>query len=97
MSEPSNSELARRLDDIQRMVAGLVVYPEYRESQRGIDRRFAELAQDIEELRRQQAEHVKATADHRMQWRSLILTGVLPALVAAIGILVTVLLYHGGH
>ena len=79
------------------MLAGLVLYPEYRESQRGIDRRFEELAADIEELRRQHEQTVKASAEHRMQWRSVILTGVLPALVTALGILVTVIISHGGH
>ena len=34
--------------------------------------------------------------ENRMHWRSLILTGVLPALVALIGVIVTIALSHGG-
>jgi hypothetical protein len=106
--EPSNAELAWRLQNIQQMLAGLIGRPEYDADQRAADRRFTELAADIEDVRRQHAEDVRVLheriteqarngVEHRMHWRSVILTGVLPALVTGTGILVTWLISRGGH
>jgi hypothetical protein len=43
------------------------------------------------------SERIDAGRDTRMHWRSLVLTGVLPALVALLGVIVTIALSHGGH
>jgi hypothetical protein len=106
--DPSNWELARRLDDIHRLLGGLVGDREYKADQRGTERRLAGLEDDLAEERRERAEAVRAVrelvetqakraAEGRMSWRSALWTGLLPALVAAIGVIVTVLLSHGGH
>jgi hypothetical protein len=50
--EPSNGELARRLDDIARILLGLVSRAEYTADQRHTEHRFAELEHDIAEKRR---------------------------------------------
>jgi len=118
-SEPTNGELARRLEDIQRMLSGVVGHPEYEADKRGSDFRLSEVERDLAEERRERAaaigqeradraeairevnqrisDQAKAGAEHRMHWRELLLTGVLPAVVALVGVLVTILLnYHGG-
>jgi hypothetical protein len=109
--EPSNAELGRRLDDIQRMLASLVGRDVYLSDQRGTEYRLADLARDLEQERTDRAsaiaavsrrldEQAKAGAEHRQHWRSLLLTGVLPAAVTLAGILVTLWISHhggGGH
>lgn len=105
--EPSNAELAWRLQRIQDTLSGVVGRPEYDADKRSADYRFADLARDLAEERRERTEAVKAVrelvaaqarnaGENRMHWRSLILTGVLPALVALIGVIVTIALSHGG-
>lgn len=108
MDEPSNWELARRLEDIQKMLALVVGHPEYAADRRALDYRLDGLQRDLETERRERAGDVKAVNDrldkqaeagveHRMHWRSLIWTGALPAAVALIAVLVTILLnIHGG-
>lgn len=118
-SEPTNGELERRLQDIQRSLSGVVGHPEYDADKRGADFRLSEVERDLAEERRERAsaitqeraeraeairevhqritEQAKTSADHRMQWRGLLLTGVLPAAVALLGVLVTLwITHHGG-
>jgi hypothetical protein len=105
--EPSNAELAWRLQRIQETLNGVVGRPEYDADKRSTDYRFSDLAHDLAEERRERTEAVKAirelveaqaknAGESRMHWRSLILTGVLPALVALAGVIVTIALSHGG-
>jgi hypothetical protein len=42
-------------------------------------------------------DRIDAGRDTRMHWRTLLWTGVLPAAVALIGVIVTIALSHGGH
>lgn len=106
--EVTTGELARRLDDIQRLLTGVVGHPEYAADKRGLDYRFGEVKADIEDLRRVHADDVRelhariseqarAGVEHRMHWRSLLLTGVFPALMTGLGVLVAWLVAHGGH
>jgi hypothetical protein len=113
--EPTNGELARQLADIKLMLAAVVGHPEYAADKRYLDSRFADLADDLAEERRQRAdaieqerrdraaaikatnERIDAGRDTRMHWRTLLWTGALPALVALLGVIVTIALSHGGH
>lgn len=107
--EPSNAELGRRLDDIQRMVASLVGRDVYQSDQRGTEYRLAGLARDLDQERKDRAEgdqvlsgrldgQAKAVAEHRMHWRSLLWTGVLPALATlTVGLLALWAAHSGGH
>lgn len=103
--DPSNWELARRLDQIDRSLRALVGRDGYTEYQRAIERQFAELARDIEDVRRQHTEDVTAlhkrigdeakTATDRHQWKTMLWVGVFPAVVAVAAILVQVWLTKG--
>jgi hypothetical protein len=117
--EPTNAELGRRVDFLDRELGNRVSHAVYMADQRTAELRFAEMgagladvrsqhAADVAELKRQHtedlrvlreelAEQAKAGTEQRMHWRSLILTGVLPALVTGLGILVTWLISRGGH
>ena len=72
--EPSNGELARRLDDIRQMLAAVVGHPEYAADKRALDYRMQGLEDQvteerhdrmraIEQERRERAEAVKAVND----------------------------------
>lgn len=99
--DPSNAELGRRLDDLRILVQGLVSRDAYAADQRSTDYRFAglkaELAEaqsDVSELRRDFAQHVRESAQHedtgRRHWQTIILTGLLQAVIAVGAILVTI-------
>lgn len=103
----TNGELARRLDDLRHMLADLVGRPEYQADQRGTDRRLLDLERDLESLQQQHAkdneavyrhiaEQVKAAAERHQSWRTIVYTGLIPAAVVLIGILVQLLLAHSG-
>jgi hypothetical protein len=88
--EPSNSELARRLDAIYLVI---VSRPEYLADLRRLDDRTGDLRRDIDENRRDSDEKIRAVHQrvtdteksaeaHRISWRTVIYTGLIPALVA---------------
>jgi hypothetical protein len=103
--EPTNGELARRLDGIGQSLHDLVQRGEYAEYQRGIDHRYSEASHDIEELRlRQQKSEAEIRAwvaeelskiNARDQWRITLMVSILPTLAAILGILVTIWLRKG--
>jgi heme oxygenase len=106
--EPSNWELARSLNDIKLMLAGLVSRAEYTEFQRNVQYRFDALARDIADERREREKALEAAndrmdkyaqsaSDRQAKWHDRLWQGALPALVAAVGVLVTILIQHGGH
>jgi hypothetical protein len=108
LSEPTNGELARRLDSLVALVKDLIGQREYQEFQRSVerrlgvqDRRFAEVRSDAEaeyrELRQEMDESDRRAEQRHLSWRTIIYTGLVPALVAAAAILVNVWLNHGGH
>ena len=102
----TNGELARRLDDLRGAVARLIGRDEYAADQRGDDRRFADLARDIaavreqltddvKELRDDMAEAKRSSAEHRQSWRTVIYTGLIPAAVVLLSVLVQLWLSRG--
>lgn len=105
----TTGELARRLADIQQMLATLVGRDMYLSDKQGTEWRLAELARDLDSERRERAEAVKALSDrldaqataageNRMHWRTLLWTGALPAMVALLGVIITLWIsHHGGH
>lgn len=107
--EVTTGELARRLEDIRQLLATLVGRDVYLSDKQGTEWRLNELARDLQRERDERAADVKAVNDrldtqakagveHRMHWRALVLTGVLPAVVALFGIIVTLWIsHHGGH
>jgi hypothetical protein len=110
--EPTNSELARRLDAIQGLLQTLpqtmVGRAEYASDQRGVEHRFAELAADIEDVRHQHTEDTRALHErisnttqnsvaNRQHWQHLIYTGLMPTIVAIAGVIGALWLgSHGG-
>lgn len=97
--DPSNGELARRIDDVHQSVLRMVSQELYLAEQRSAERRFGELERAIEKGRQRHDGDMKALNDridgqiraateHRMSWRQVIWTGLLPALVVLISILV---------
>ena len=105
--EVSTGELARRLDTIQVILASLVGRAEYGADLRATEHRLAELAADIDDARRQHAEDIRAVhqrmtdaardaKEHRLSWRTAFWSGILPALVVLLGILVQVWLANSG-
>jgi hypothetical protein len=106
--EPTNGELAWRLERISDMLAGVVGRPEYTADKRGIDHRLNDFDLRLSEERRERERAVKELGDritaqaqagieHRMHWRTLLWTGLLPAVVAAIGVVAAIWINHGGH
>jgi hypothetical protein len=104
----TTGELSRSIAELKLMVGGLINRNEYAADQRAAGYRFAELAADIQELRQQHNDDIKAINDRitkdrqqadesRVNWRGHLLTGVIPALVAFAGVLVTIYVkQHGG-
>jgi hypothetical protein len=104
--EPTNGELGRRLDQIYGSLQALIGRAEYDAGQRALDLRLAGVNRDLEDLRRQHAEDVEKlntriteeakTTAARGQWKTTILVGLIPSLVALLAILVTIWLRGGG-
>lgn len=59
MDEPSNGELARRLDDISRLLQGMVSQGQYNAELRLAEHRFTEIERDIEDVRKTHADDIK--------------------------------------
>ena len=101
--EPTNGELARRLDDILRLVAGLVGHAEYAAEMRRVDERVADMRRDFDEklkaVHQRITDEQQVTAAHRMSWRTIIYTGLVPAAVVLASILVQLWIasHGGGH
>ncbi|MGI8333469.1 hypothetical protein ACRYCC_26250 [Actinomadura scrupuli] len=104
MNEPSPGELARRLDEIVRLLQGLVSRPEYTEYQRHLEHRLAEVDADLAELRRTHAEDIRDIGkrlDERERTngtnvRQAIYSGIIPAILFLVGILITISQSRGG-
>jgi hypothetical protein len=105
--EPSNGELGRGIDRLTTMLTSLVGRAEYNAHQEGIDRRFADLgtiiqevrqvhADDVRELHQRIGNHEKSETSNRQSWRSILYTGIVPAVLVAVGILVQWIIAHGG-
>jgi hypothetical protein len=105
----SNRELAGRMDDLRISVRELVGRPEYTAYQRDIEHRLGGLSRDLAALRERHDRDVREVSgrldkaaedakEHRLSLRTVIYTGLLPALVVLLGILVQIWLAHqGGH
>lgn len=105
--EPSTGELAWRLAEVQRLLGELVGRAEYQARLEAAERRFADLAADVERLDRRHEDdvtrlhhrvddHEKAEAASRMSWRSVLYTAV-PATVVALGAILVQLWLSGRH
>lgn len=102
--EPSNGELARRLDEIARLLRDVPARGEYLEYQRRVDQRFADMAADIAEVRHVHdvdvKEHQRRHDDDRKQrgtdWRQALYQGLMPFAVAAAAVLLGMWLAKGG-
>jgi hypothetical protein len=103
--DPTNWELARRLDQIWSLINARVGRDEYAEYQRGVDRRYEEAQGNIEELRRKHeadmtemrlwvTEELKKIIE-RSQWRVTTMISALSILAAVTGILITIWLKKG--
>lgn len=104
--EPTNGELARRLEDLSRIQDGFIGRREYQADERRVDDRFRDLRQAVEEERRDRqtaiegvhqriTDETQAAANTKLSWRTILYTGVIPALVVLLSILVQIWL-HGG-
>jgi Flp pilus assembly protein TadB len=106
--QPTNAELAWRLEQIRLSVTELIGRREYDVAQRELDRRFAEVERQLAEQRRDTDEEIrqvhqritdeaKRAADHRASWRTIIYTGLIPAAVVFLSIIAQIWLAKGGH
>jgi hypothetical protein len=104
----TNGELGRRLDDLKSIMQGLIGRPEYEADMRAGNHRVDDVCRDLAAFREQHdkdikavnqriSEQVKAAAEHRQSWRTVIYTGIIPALVVLVGILVQLWISHGGN
>jgi hypothetical protein len=104
----TNGELARRLDELRAIMQSLVGRPEYAADQRSVEHRFADLERTLAEERRARAGEIKTVndritdqakqaAEHRQGWRTVVYTGIVPALVVLLGIFVQLWLARGGQ
>ena len=113
--EPTNGELARRLDDIFRNIQGLIGSAQYIADQRRIDDRLDQVRRDLSESaatsrrpgrcpatsRRRHAStrasptKQSARPSHASRWKQILYTGLVPAFVVFLSILVQIWL-HGG-
>ncbi len=110
--EISPGELARRLDEILRVVQSLVSRAEYTADQRHIEHRFGEIEHDITDKRRvhdrdihdlrEELKAVRAKVEEEsksdgVNFRQAIYMGLVPGIVMVITLLVSVLLaFKGG-
>ena len=83
-----------RLVDLERALAD-----ERKERAAAVAQERVERSSDVKAVHDRITEREKAGAEHRMHWRQLLWTGALPALVALVGIVVTLMIAHhgGGH
>lgn len=106
--QPTNGELAWRLEQIRLNIVELVGRREYDLAQRELDRRFAELQRQLAEQRRDTDEEIRAVhqritdeakraAEHKASWRTIVYTGLIPACVVFLSIIAQIWLAKGGH
>lgn len=106
--QPSNAELAWRLEKIDDKLNGVIGRPEYLSDKQGLDYRFAEVkghiddlrnvhAEDVRELHARITEQAQSGRDNKMLWRQVLIEGALPALVSLAGVLVTLWIARGGR
>lgn len=111
MDEPSNSELAGRLDGITVMLQQVVGRPEYNADERFREHRFTEIERDHTEFRRVFNETVKTLTDrieehakdHKQQeqrrgadWRQFAYAGIAPFAIGILLAIVTTWINKGG-
>lgn len=97
MDEPSNGELARRLDKIELLLQGLVSRLEYTTDQRHLEHRFGEVERDIADLRRVHEEDIKDVKkriendgqSRGSNVRQAIFSGLIPGVLFLVSILLT--------
>jgi hypothetical protein len=106
--EVTSGELARSIQELKLMVGGLIGRNEYASDQRALLYRLDELARDLDRERQDRdlaiaavhqriSDEGKTRAEHRMNWRAWLLTGVLPALATLLGVVLALLFANGGH
>lgn len=94
--EPSNTELAWRLEEIRRLHSELVSRAEYSARLEAAEHRFGEIAADVQALGRRLDDHERIERENRMGWRTILYTSVPATVVAVAAILVQVWL-SGRH
>ncbi|MFI7449530.1 hypothetical protein ACIBQX_18685 [Nonomuraea sp. NPDC049714] len=101
---PSPGELSRRIDQVTMSLTQLVQRTEYTADRRYDDRRISEVEADVAEVRRSLADEIKAlrasienaTEKRGTNMRQAIYTGILPAVLVLLGIVVQIWLARQG-
>jgi hypothetical protein len=105
----TNRELAGRLEDLRAAIRDYVGRLEYAAYQADLEHRLTALAElhhreitdirdDIRQLNARLDDADKAAREHRLSFRTVIYTGLLPAVVVLLGIVVQIILARsGGH
>lgn len=102
--EVSTGELARRMDELKDMVRDLVSRGEYATDQRHIEHRFTSLERDLLEEREARKSADKETKDQvtsattqsGTNVRQAIYSGIIPAILFLVGMLITISQTRGG-
>lgn len=105
----TTGELGRRLTEIQQRLDAYVGRLEYDAELRGMGRQLGDLEralaeerrdreQELRDMRQQLKDQAQAASEARLSWRSVLWTGLLPALMVVAGIIVQIMLARsGGH
>ena len=107
MADITNRELAAKVDDLRAAVQGLVGRLEYAAYQNDIEhqlgamdgrqrRDFEALSSRIDGVNGRIDDQVKAASEHRLSWRTVLWTGLLPAAVVLLGTLLQLWLAKSG-
>lgn len=109
--EPSNAELARRLDGITVLLQQVVGRPEYAADQRHTEHRITEVERDVSDVRQALNDAVKTILermerheeDHKLRdkektagWKQFLYSGIAPFAVGVLLIVVGAWMSKGG-
>lgn len=95
--EPSNGDLAWRLEMVQRTLSDLVSRAEYTARLEAAERRFADIVAELAKTNKRLDEHEQNHREDRRSWREILWPMLGAAVASGLGYVLTQLLGSGGH
>lgn len=95
--DPTNSELAWRLSELQRTLDQLVGRAEYAARLEAAERRFADLASEVHEINQRITDHEEHHRASSLSWRTIAYTTIPPTLVAILAIAAQIMINAWRH